>query len=182
MKKLVVITLLMATILSGCNNTTSDTLTTNQIEAEIERVAAILDNTGETLEPIRPIDSENTIYVEGIESKDANRIDALFRHLEEHPKGSSQIDAKDDEFAWICTEIDRQKLSKCFDPQFNLTEQFQATTSKQLTTGAMSWLTRPLNDRLDVDAEDFHFIYDTDLKAWRMSAGYLLMSFAYAAA
>lgn len=171
MKKLLIITTLIVTLaLEGCGKS-ENSVTTNPSSFATE---------SEALQPIRLIDSDDMVYIEGITVEAANTIDSVFRYYE----ATDGAESTDGELAWIYNPL-RPAITDWFDPGFDLVETFKVLKETDKTgsmeTGTLAWIINPLSAELTSENADDIFYYrpDAELNGYIMSSGYFYLGYAY---
>lgn len=129
-----------------------------------------------SLQPIRLLNSEDIVYIEGISTEDAAYIDQVFRLYEE----TDGAEVTEGELAWIYNQL-QPTVANWFNPEFDLVDAFNASDHTEETVGSMSWLFNPIVQNLAKENSDevFYYRYDGDLNGYRMSTAYFFLGFAY---
>ncbi len=127
------------------------------------------------LKPIRMINSDDIVYVEGISDEMASDINLVLRRYEE--TGDLKMD---DDMLWVYSQL-QPTIANWFNPDFNLIEAFSAKNHTLESDGKTAWLSVQLSQILASGDTDsiFYYRYDDKLGGYRMSAYYYLLGLSY---
>lgn len=150
---------------------------TNQTSASNSQSTTTEDIASSTMQPIRLVNSEETVFIEGVTAAEATYLDALFRGYEQavsEPLNTTGTTL------WIYAPLMLVVLN-WFDPNFNLIPAFQQASENYSRTGPLSYIINPLNEALTSPEAENIFYYKTDeqLGGYRMSLYYFLAGYVY---